>query len=71
MTLVTRAQAKMERPEQGDGFDKLSPETGALLRSLPDTPSSLELKAEYLRKVNELQRGQGWVVEVRSARNYD
>ena len=54
----------MEQAE-GEGFDNLSPETGALLQSLPDTPRSLELKAEYLRKVNELQRGEGRVFEVR------
>ena len=59
------AQAKMEQPE-GECFEELSPETGALLKSLPDTPRSLVMKAEYLKKINELQRGQGWVVGVRT-----
>ena len=36
---------------------ELSPETAGLLASLPDTPSSLELKKAYLAKANELRRG--------------
>ena len=51
-------EAKREAgADLGTLHQQFSPETAGLLAALPDTPSSLQLKAEFLAKANELRRG--------------
>ena len=55
---VASLEVKSEARAAQAPYGNLSPETAGLLASLPDTPNSLALKAEYLSKANELQRGE-------------
>lgn len=54
------SEVKPEGGSDAEWHNAFSPETSALLKGLGDTPESMQLKAEYMRSLNRLQRGPWW-----------